>query len=95
MIEDTKEYSDAYTQYEASEFVASSSCQTFSEPVIRPASFSIQIQEHPIGGTSIPTEPESVLPPSPKTVMISMSIQTRAQARSVVIDREGQVPLVR
>jgi hypothetical protein len=46
-IEEMKEYSDAYTQYEA--FVASSSSQADQEPVIRRASFSIQTEEMPIG----------------------------------------------
>jgi hypothetical protein len=44
-MKQTKEYSDAYTQYEASEFVASSSSQTELEPVTRRASLSIQTKK--------------------------------------------------
>ncbi|KAF9492296.1 hypothetical protein BDN71DRAFT_1396851 [Pleurotus eryngii] len=75
-FEEVKEYSDAFTQHESSEFTSSCTTQTDPEPVVRRTSFSIQTEEAPSRAFAIQTEPESEpMPKSPK-VTFDIDIQT-------------------
>lgn len=71
-LEETKEYSDAYTQYEQSEFISSAMTQTEAEPKKTVASFSTQT-EVSTSTTSAQTDPIPVPPP---IVKVEMEIQT-------------------
>ncbi|KDQ52645.1 hypothetical protein JAAARDRAFT_183899 [Jaapia argillacea MUCL 33604] len=72
-VDEMKEYSDAYTQHEISEFTTSSSIQTDAEPKVLTASFSIQTDELPIEACATQTDPEPIPPPK---ITIDMEIQT-------------------
>jgi hypothetical protein len=71
--QETKEYSDAYTQHETAQFTASRLTQTDPEPKILTASFSVQTEEPPVQALAIQTEPE---PQPPPKVTFDMEIQT-------------------
>jgi hypothetical protein len=49
------------------------------EHVIRRVSFGIPTEETPTRETYIQTKPELVLPPSPKTIMFSVDLQTKPE----------------
>ncbi|KAA1476250.1 hypothetical protein DENSPDRAFT_827117 [Dentipellis sp. KUC8613] len=76
-IEDTKEYADAYTQYDAAPFQANSSMQTDPEPqspkIIR-ASFSTQTDPEPVTPTAA-AQTQTDEFPVPRA-LVSMEIQT-------------------
>lgn len=72
-FQETKEYSDAYTQHEASGFTASTQTQTDPEPIVLTSSFSIQTDEPSTQTFGTQTEPEPIPPPK---VTIDMEIQT-------------------
>lgn len=73
-FEETKEYSDAYTQYEQSEFLSSATTQTDAEPKKAVASFSTQT-EIVTSTSSAQTDPIHVPPP---IVKVEMEIQTES-----------------
>lgn len=93
-VEDVKEYADAYTQHEPSEFSATHSTQTNPEPKRKMASFSIQTEsEEPL-----PTETESVQTELKQTdipapvIRVDMEVQTDSpepeRERSTTPDEE-------
>ncbi|KAI0039597.1 hypothetical protein FA95DRAFT_1654138 [Auriscalpium vulgare] len=71
-IEDNREYSNAYTQYDGALFAVSSTTQTDPEPKVLTASFSMQTEDTPMATSEIQTDP-----PIPKP-MAHMEIQTEA-----------------
>lgn len=72
-FQETKEYSDAYTQHEPAGFTASTQAQTDPEPKILRASFNIQTDDPPTEAFGVQTEPEPLPPPK---VTLDMEIQT-------------------
>ncbi|EJD07049.1 uncharacterized protein FOMMEDRAFT_131786 [Fomitiporia mediterranea MF3/22] len=77
--EDVKHYSDAYTQYEKSEFTASTSMQTEPEPKKKMASFSTQTEYKPTSSSSIQTDTTPVPPP---VLKVETEVQTDAPEES-------------
>ena len=81
--EEIKEYSDAYTQHELSDFTTISQTQTDPEPKVLTASFSIQTDPEPSPPPKVTieveiqtepeTEPEPSRSPSPDEAMASSS----------------------
>ncbi|KAJ8518667.1 hypothetical protein ONZ45_g4284 [Pleurotus djamor] len=74
--EEVKEYSDAFTQYESSEFCKSSVTQTDPEPIVPTASSSMQTEEPESFSFAIQTDPEPEPEPEPVKVTCDMDIQT-------------------
>lgn len=83
-LESTKEYSDAYTQHDASGFVTSCSIQTEPEPKRVMLSFSTQTEDTPVNSSESQTEPVVIAPPVLKAEMeIQTDITEDARASSI------------
>ncbi|KAH8112733.1 hypothetical protein DFH11DRAFT_1689882 [Phellopilus nigrolimitatus] len=88
-FEDVKNYSDAYTQHEESEFTASQTTQTDPEPKRSTATFSTQTESVAIESFATQTDPEPVPPPIAKAEMETQTDVPEPEPAGSAIPQEG------